>query len=187
MRAEPVIPLPTEISPPERGVIERAQHGDAAAFAQLYAAHRAFVYGICRRFAGDDAEMAQQMAQDVFVRLWETLGQYSARGPFAAWVRRVATNHAINALRTRQRRLRRELLSDGDEESWPAPSHSIETRLDLERAVASLPAGARSVFLLHDVHGYSDEEIANMMEVARGTVRSQLHRARRLLREALAP
>jgi len=167
-------------------VLARAAGGDAAAFAVIYQNYGGLVYGVCVRFTGGDAAWASELTQDVFVHMWEKLDQFNGDGPFAAWVRRLATNQAINALRAHNRRSEHETayadLSDLDVAAVPLPGHDA---LDIESAVAALPNGARTVFLLHDVQGYTDSEIATMTQTARGTVRSQLHRARKLLREAL--
>lgn len=169
-----------------RLVLTRASAGDAAAFAVIYQNHCALVYGVCVRFTGGDAAWASELTQDVFVHLWEKLHQFKGDGPFAAWVRRLATNQAINALRAQHRRSEHETAyaeqPDLDVATVSLPG---DDKIDIESAVSALPKGARTVFLLHDVHGYSDGEIATMTDTARSTVRSQLHRARKLLREAL--
>jgi len=170
-----------------RLVLTRASDGDAAAFGVIYQTYCALVYGVCVRFTGGDAAWAGELTQDVFVHMWQKLDQFKGEGPFAAWVRRLATNQAINALRAQRRRSEHETphAHEPDTDVATAPS-THDDKMDIESAVAALPKGARTVFLLHDVHGYSDFEIATMTDTARSTVRSQLHRARKLLREALA-
>jgi RNA polymerase sigma-70 factor (ECF subfamily) len=170
-----------------RQILARAAAGDADAFAAIYHHHSGMVYGICARFAGGDPARAGEMTQDVFVHLWHKLHQYTGDGPFAAWVRRLAINQALNALRTEQRRSNHETsYAELPEPDIVSTRSNGEDRMDIESAVSALPGGARTVFLLHDVHGYSDQEIASMTDTTRGTVRSQLHRARKLLRKALA-
>ena len=169
-----------------RLVLTRASEGDAAAFEAIYRSQCALVYGVCLRFTGGDAEWAGELTQDVFVHMWQKLDQFKGDGPFGAWVRRLATNQAINALRAQRRRSAHEAAYMEIPDFVPAPAVLTGgDRIDIESAVAALPDGARTVFLLHDVHGYTDVEIATMTNTARSTVRSQLHRARKLLREAL--
>jgi RNA polymerase sigma-70 factor (ECF subfamily) len=170
-----------------RLVLARASKGDAAAFEVIYRSYCALVYGVCLRFTGGDAEWAGELTQDVFVHMWQKLDQFKSDGPFGAWARRLATNQAINALRAQRRRSEHEAAYMELPDLVAAPRVlSGSDRIDLESAVAALPEGARTVFLLHDVHGYTDFEIATMTDTARSTVRSQLHRARKLLREALS-
>lgn len=170
-----------------RLVLTRASDGDAAAFAVIYQNYCSLVYGVCVRFTGGDAAWAGELTQDVFVHMWHKLDQFKGDGPFAAWVRRLATNQALNALRAERRRSEHEAPhADEPDLEVAAVRSTQDDKIDIESAVAALPKGARTVFLLHDVQGYSDFEIATMTDTARSTVRSQLHRARKLLREALA-
>jgi RNA polymerase sigma-70 factor (ECF subfamily) len=169
-------------------VLTRASAGDAAAFAVIYQNHCALVYGVCVRFTGGDAAWAGELTQDVFVHMWEKLDQFKGDGPFAAWVRRLATNQAINALRAQRRRSEHETVyADLPDPVVATIPFTVDDKMDIESAVSALPQGARTVFLLHDAYGYTDGEIATMTDTARSTVRSQLHRARKLLREALTP
>ena len=171
---------------PERDLVDRAQHGDVAAFEQLYHAHVGRVYALCLRLAGN-ASLAEELAQEAFVRAWRKLSSFRGKSAFSTWLYRVTVNVAITGLRTHGRRAAR-TVSTPDPAAYDKP---VETqrpamRLDLEHAIAGLPEGARRVFVLHDVEGYRHEEIAAMTGIAPGTSKAQLHRARRLLREALA-
>lgn len=162
-----------------------AQQGDHDAFAQLYRLHAGRVYALCLRLAGDGAEAAR-LTQDVFVRAWERLGAFRGESAFSSWLHRLAVNVVLADRRAAGRRLRRVVTaSDAPAHEGPAPDQWSPERLDLERAIAGLPPGARAVFVLHDVEGYSHEEIAAMTGTAVGTSKAHLHRARRLLREAL--
>ena len=159
-----------------------AVRGDGAAFERLYRAHVARVYGLARWMLGghevDDA------VQEIFIRAWEKLETFSGQAAFGTWLHRVAVNHL---LRKRQRRAIHEARHTGDAGAVMvrAPASRPDLRVALERAVDQLPAGAREVFVLHDVEGYKHEEIATMLSVDPGTSRSQLHRARMLLRKHL--
>ena len=168
-----------------------AATGDRRAFERLYRSHVNRVFSLCARMCGS-RERAEELTQDVFVRAWEKLPQFRGESAFGTWIHRVAVNVVLNDRRTVGReRSRAAPDAMGEESDDPeaifggsdAPSHA--DRLDLEAAIAKLPPGARRVFVLHDVEGYKHEEIAEMLGVTAGGTKAQLHRARRLLREAL--
>lgn len=148
----------------------------------MYQAHSGRVYGLALRLT-NDAVAARELLQDVFVRAWERLGTFRGDSAFGSWLYRLTVNLAITARRTEVRRLRRV----GDESELVDEVASAEggRDLDLERAIAELPTGARTVFVLHDIEGYTHEDIARATGIAVGTSKAQLFRARRLLREAL--
>jgi RNA polymerase sigma-70 factor (ECF subfamily) len=137
-----------------------------------------------------DREKATELLQDVFVRVWERLDSFRGDAAFTSWLHRLTVNVVLEKERADKRRISRvgapwdELEGDGPGDEGRAVG-GVGERLDLERAVAELPPGARRVFVLHDVEGYKHEEIARLMGLAAGTVRAQLHRARKLLMEAL--
>jgi RNA polymerase sigma-70 factor (ECF subfamily) len=166
------------------GLIADAQGGDERAFASLYQAHSGRVYGLALRLTSDPVA-ARDLLQDVFVRAWERLGTFRGESAFGSWLHRLTVNLAITARRTEVRRLQRV----GDEAELPPDGGAVQAAgagdLDLERAIAALPSGARTVFVLHDVEGYTHEEIGRATGIATGTSKAQLFRARRLLREAL--
>jgi len=164
--------------------VRLAQQGDQAAFGQLYRLHAGRVYALCLRMAGDAVE-ARRLTQDVFVRAWERLGLFRGESAFSSWLYRLAVNVVLADRRAAGRRLRRVALGGDAAPDAAAPGGWSEERLDLERAIAQLPPGARAVFVLHDIEGYAHEEIAAMTGIAAGTSKAQLHRARRLLRRAL--
>jgi RNA polymerase sigma-70 factor (ECF subfamily) len=165
--------------------VERAQAGDAHAFELLYRENVGRIHALCLRMSGDPARAAE-LTQDVFVHAWKKLGQFRGDAQFSTWLRRVAINFVLNALKAEKRRRMRVEPTD-DLEMFDRGEHMrpVETRIELEDAVAALPPGARAVFVLHDVEGYRHKDIAGMLGVAEGTVKAQLHRARRLLREKL--
>jgi RNA polymerase sigma-70 factor (ECF subfamily) len=170
----------------ERQLVVRAQAGDMAAFEELYRTHLGRVYALCYRMAGD-ATLAEELAQDVFVRAWQRLGTFRGESAFSSWLHPLAVNVALSERRARRRRTARMVGTDDPasfEKPDPRPS-GPEPGFDLEKALDRLPPGARAVFVLHDVEGYRHDEIAEMTGVATGTSKAQLHRARRLLREAL--
>jgi len=165
--------------------VRRAQSGDAEAFEALYRDNVGRIHALCLRMSGDP-ERAAELTQDVFVHAWRKLGQFRGEAQFSTWLRRLAVNLVLNALESDRRRQARVHSTDNLEAFDTGRSMApVETRLELEDAVAALPPGARSVFVLHDMEGYRHRDIAGMLGVAEGTVKAQLHRARRLLREAL--
>ena len=185
--------------PGERELIARAQRGELDAFEPLYREHVGRVFAICLRMSGD-ATRAQELVQDVFVRAWEQLATFRGEAAFSSWLHRLAVNVVLMAARAERRRLPRafERMREGSEAASPGDDvdvdpadrvatrrDAVEERMDLERAVAALPRGARTAFVLHDMEGYQHAEIARMMGIAEGTVRAHLFRARRLLMESL--
>ena len=161
-----------------------AAGGDRHAFERLYRAHSGRVYSLCARMVGDSGA-AEELTQDVFVRAWEKLALYRGESAFSTWLHRLAVNVVLNHRKAEGRR-RTRLDDDQDAlDGQPARQAPAGVRLDLEQAIASLPPGARRVFILHDVEGFKHEEIANMLGVTSGGSKAQLHRARMLLRVAL--
>jgi RNA polymerase sigma-70 factor (ECF subfamily) len=166
--------------------VRRAQRGDLTAFERLYRAHTGRVTALCLRLTGD-RQRAEELMQDTFVRAWEKLESFRSESTFGTWLHRVTVNLFLVAERGDRRRLARVEPTDALEELPVATVGSGDPgdRIDLERAIAALPEGARMAFVLHEVEGYKHEEIAAMAGIAAATVRAQLHRARRLLMEAL--
>jgi len=161
-----------------------AAAGDRRAFERLYRAHVSRVYTLCARMVGD-AATAEELTQDAFVRAWEKLALYRGESAFSTWLHRLAVNVVLNHRKSEGRRRGR--VDDDPEALDGRAGHQPPAgiRMDLEQAIAGLPPGARRVFLLHDVEGFKHEEIAGMLGVTAGGSKAQLHRARRLLREAL--
>lgn len=166
-------------------LVERAKTGDSRAFEALYRRLVGRIYALCLRMARD-AYRAEELTQDVFVRAWERLGSFRGESKFTTWLHRLAINVVLQEGRTRGRReSREELVGDPGEYLGRVREDFPGTRMDLERAIASLPDGARKVLVLRDVYGYKYEEIARMQGVALGTVKAQIHRARKMMREKL--
>jgi RNA polymerase sigma-70 factor, ECF subfamily len=166
-------------------VVRRAQLGDVQAFETLYRSHAPAILALCRGMCGNERE-ARELTQDSFVRAWEKLGSFRGQSSLATWMHRVAVNVVLNHLRTAKREAMR-LIDDADDSVFAgrATGSTLDAGMDIDWAVAQLPAGARTVFVLHDVHGYSHDEIAQMTGIAAGTARAQLWRARRALTKLL--
>jgi RNA polymerase sigma-70 factor (ECF subfamily) len=181
--------IPTQ--PDDEGsLIERARRGDVDAFESIYRLHSGRVYALCLRMTADAAQ-ARELAQDVFVRVWEKLGSYRGDAALSSWLHRIAVNVVLMTRRGDRRREQRvtsaeDLSGNGTSLDGDVDPPDVEQEIDLERAIAALPPGARRVFVLHDIEGYRHDEIARMTGNAEGTLRAQLHRARRLLMEALS-
>lgn len=173
--------------------VSAAAAGDRTAFERLYRRHAARVYSLCLRMTGN-VTRAEELTQDVFVRVWEKLPLFRGESAFTTWMHSLAINVVLSARKIEALDFgrRAEQGSDGDDEmeTWDAAAGSDKVtfsgeRIDLERAIARLPAGARRVFVLHDVEGYKHEELAGMLGITAGGSKAQLHRARLLLRKAL--
>jgi RNA polymerase sigma factor (sigma-70 family) len=179
---------PYDAQPSDPSDAALAAAGDRRAFERLYRAHAGRVYALCARMTADRA-LAEELTQDVFVRVWEKLASFRGDSSFGTWIHRVAVNVVLNRMQTEKRDRKRAATGSDEEEdviaSLPARPSAPAERMDLERAVAGLPPGARRVFVLHDVEGFRHEEIAEQLGITSGGSKAQLHRARLLLREAL--
>ena len=170
----------------ERRLVREAQNGDLLAFERLYRENVRKVFGLCLRLS-QDASLAEELTQEVFVKAWRKLSTFRGESALSSWLYPMAVNVALSERRSRRRRDARIVPVEEPERMEKTPgAPRPEAGFDLERALATLPPGARSVFVLHDVEGRTHEEIAALLNLAAGTSKAQLHRARRLLREALA-
>lgn len=150
-----------------------------AAFRALYRAHTPALYALALRLTGGDDREAEELVQESWTRAVRALGSFRAESALRSWLCGMLVNARRERIRTAWR------LSDASPDDTPAPAHPSDASLDLERAIAALPEGARDVFILHDVEGYTHREIAGMLGVEPGTSKSQLARARALLRVSL--
>jgi RNA polymerase sigma-70 factor (ECF subfamily) len=167
------------------GLVERAQNGDQKAFEQIYREQVGRIHALCWRLTGD-ADLAEELTQEAFVRAWRKLHLFGGRSALSTWLHRLTVNVVMADHRVHgTRRQRQRPLHDVQSEQAINSGKVTEIGLDLERAIATLPPRARSVFVLHDVEGYTHAEIAEIANMAVGTSKAHLHRARELLREAL--
>jgi RNA polymerase sigma-70 factor (ECF subfamily) len=149
----------------------------------LYREHAGRVYGLCLRLTRDPAH-AEDCAQETFINAWRALDRFETRSSMSTWLHRIAVNVVLGKRRRVTPKL--ESLSDTDEPAdfdW-ALDTPVEVS-EIETAIAGLPEGARDVLVLSGIYGYSHVETAEMLGVAEGTCKAQLHRARKLLRERL--
>jgi len=173
--------------------LARAQAGDHIAFAYLYSLHKRRIYSLCLRMVGNAAE-AEDLTQEAFLQLHRKISTFRGDSAFSTWLHRLAINVVLMHLRKKGLpqvsldEAMEPVHDDGPGRSFGAADLSLSgsiDRLALERAVADLPAGYRLIFVLHDVEGYEHNEIAGMLECSIGNSKSQLHKARLKLREAL--
>ena len=160
-----------------------AASGDASAFERLYQSHVARVHTLVRRML--DADEADDVTQDVFIRAWQKLSTFRGESAFGTWLHRLAVNVVLARRKNVGVERGRFINEDEPLEKVTGRSETPELSMDFEEALASLPQGARQVFVLHDVEGYRHEEIARMLGVVPGTSKSQLHHARMALRRHL--
>jgi RNA polymerase sigma-70 factor (ECF subfamily) len=189
--SHPSEPAPRELAG-ERALVDRARRGDVDAFERLYQLHAGRVHALCLRLAGEPVE-ARELVQDTFVHAWEALPRFRGDASLTTWLHRIAVNALLERRRRDRRRSARVSLAEDEDDVESAPlaggfvaPADVATAIDLERAIAALPPGVRRAFVLHEVEGYTHEEVAGMTGLATGTLRAQLHRARQLLIRALS-
>lgn len=172
--------------PTDSVLAQQAAVGDTEAFEKLYHRHFRRVYSLCLRMLGN-ATQAEDLTQEVFIHLFNKIGTFRGESAFTTWLHRMTVNQVL--MYFRKRSTKSELTTEegetpiqivqGTENPNAMP---VIDRIALEKAVAQLPPGYRTVFILHDVEGYDHQEIASMLGLAEGTSKSQLHKARLKLR-----
>ena len=171
----------------EAGLVQRARNGDVRAFERLYRDHVGRVYGLCLRLTRDPAA-AEDCAQEAFFNAWRALGRFETRSSFGTWLHRIAVNVVMSRRRRAVEQI--ELPSPQSEEAESGGEWALDTPVEvgeIEAAILGLPDGARDVLVLSGIYGYSHGEASQMLGVAEGTCKAQLHRARALLRRKLYP
>ncbi len=164
--------------------VQRAAAGDHAAFERLYRDHVGRIFALCVRMV--DEQSAEDLTQEVFIRAWNKLGSFKGQSQFGTWLHRLAVNHVLSRRETQRKREARNAGGDSILGRVMAPTRrSSGHALDIENAIQRLPDRAKEVFVLYDVEGYSHDEIAQSLDVSVGTSKSQLHRARMLMRKHL--
>lgn len=176
-------------------LVTRSRSGDVEAFTALVKRYEVRVYNLAYRLLSN-ADDAADVAQEAFMAAYESIGRFRAESSFYTWLYRIAVNKALTYRRSRSSRLdaatggQETLAFDTAADGSPGPSRRVE---DMERdemvqsMIAALPDDFRSVVVLKDIEGLEYEEIADVMEIPLGTVKSRLHRGRLLLRDALTP
>lgn len=167
----------------EAAWIKQAQRADTRAFEALYRMHIDKVYGLCLRMTGNVAE-AEDCAQEAFIQAWNKLEKFRGDSAFATWLHRIAVNAVLGRIRKSKREQERILAVADTAPAQVATGDTGELR-DLSEAIDRLPEGARHVFVLNAVYGYTHDEAGAMLGIASGTSKAQLHRAKRLLAQQL--
>jgi RNA polymerase sigma-70 factor (ECF subfamily) len=166
-----------------------AGQGDMPAFEQLYVRHNRRVFSLCLRMTGNVPE-AEDLAQEVFIQLFRKIGSFRGESAFTTWLHRMTVNQVLMHFRKKGVRLE-QTTDDGDvpvqivKGTENARRMPVVDKIALDAAIAKLPPGYRTVFLLHDVEGHEHEEISKLLGCSVGTSKSQLHKARMKLRHLL--
>ena len=166
-------------------LVSLAREGDAGAVRTLYERHARRVYAVVRRLAGEDS-LAEDWAQEAWVRAIRALPTFRGDSQFTTWLHRIAVNSALHGRRSRERKAGRETVMD-DTHAVRHQTGDPLLKMKLEKAMERLPEGMRRVLVLHDVEGYTHEEIGEMLGINPGTCKSQLFKARAKMRRMLSP
>lgn len=171
----------------DASLVTAARGGDTRAFERLYRAHSGKVMGLCLRMTRR-RDVAEDCVQQTFIRAWRNLPAFEGRSAFGTWLHRIAVNEVLS--HGRNHGTRAESNEDAIENAIAEPGEGSREYdagevMDVERALSTLPEGSRHVVVLQAVYGYSHEECADMLGIAVGTCKAQLHRGRKLLRERM--
>jgi RNA polymerase sigma-70 factor, ECF subfamily len=170
-------------------LVGRIRAGDAAAFEQLYKQHSMRLYNLASRMIGAHGD-ADDLLQDIFLLVYRKLGSFRGESSLGTWLYRLAMNHCLDVLRNRQTRMGYQTDSLDEPDAAPlaarVPLVGAVSRIDLERAIDTLPPACRAAFLLHDVEGFGHQEVGALLGVSEGTSKSQVHKARMRIRAYLA-
>jgi RNA polymerase sigma-70 factor, ECF subfamily len=171
---------------PETHLIQRALTGDEAAMRALWSRHAPHIDAVVRRLVGQDPDLAADIAQEVWIQIFRALPQYRGDSQFGTWAHRIAVNRTLNALRKTRRLEKIETEVEEDTAVVDVDPDRAMVLATIENAARQLSPGARAVFMLHDVEGYTHEEIAERLGITSGGSKSQLFKARAKLRTLLA-
>lgn len=179
-------PVTEQAAVDEQRWLERARRSDSSAFEALYRLHVDRVYALCLRMTSNASE-AEDCTQEAFIQAWTRLDRFRGDSSFGTWMHRVAVNTVLGRMRkSRREQDRMRLVAEASQADGAAGAIGDDAELnDLENALGELPSGARHVFVLNAVYGYSHDETGDMLGIAAGTSKAQLHRARRLLARQL--
>ena len=170
----------------EQLIIRRAIDGDEAALRALWTRHAPHIDMVVRRLVGFDQDLAEDIAQEVWIQIFRALPGYRGDSQFSTWAHRIAVNRTLNALRRTKRLAAVETPVEEDSAAVEMDTERSFVAASIEQATAKLSPGARAVFVLHDVEGYTHEEIATQLGITSGGSKSQLFKARAKLRKLLA-
>jgi RNA polymerase sigma-70 factor (ECF subfamily) len=182
----PPVTNPVDVMENEQLTVQRALAGDQSAMRALWTRHAPHVDIVVRRLVGHDPDLAADIAQDVWIQIFRALPSFRGDAQFGTWAHRIAVNRTLNALRRTRRLAALEVDVDDDCASVEPEAERALLAASIEEAAAKLSPGARTVFLLHDVEGYTHEEIATELGITSGGSKSQLFKARAKMRVLLA-
>jgi RNA polymerase sigma-70 factor, ECF subfamily len=177
---------PVDVMENEQLTVQRAVSGDQAAMRALWTRHAPHIDVVVRRLVGHDPDLAADVAQEVWIQIFRALPSFRGDAQFGTWAHRIAVNRTLNALRRTKRMAAVEVDVEEDTSSVEPEAERALLAASIEEAAAKLSPGARTVFLLHDVEGYTHEEIAKELGITAGGSKSQLFKARAKLRTLLA-
>lgn len=177
---------PLDVMENEQHTVQRAVDGDEMAMRALWTRHAPHIDVVVRRLVGQDPDLAADIAQDVWIQIFRALPSFRGDAQFGTWAHRIAVNRTLNALRRTRRMAAVEVEVEDDSASVEPEAERAMLAASIEEAAARLSPGARTVFLLHDVEGYTHEEIATQLGITAGGSKSQLFKARAKLRTLLA-
>ncbi|MDA0788721.1 MAG: RNA polymerase sigma factor [Proteobacteria bacterium] len=163
----------------DQTLVLRAKDDDVTAYEELYRRHVGRIFALCRRLTKDH-DTAEDLTQDAFVQAWRKLGDFRGDSAFGSWLYRIAANIALSHLRSQKH-----FTQSLEDDDLPAHRETTGLQIGLEQAIANLPDGARTVFVLFAIEGHTHDEIAGLLGIAQGSSKAQLHRARTLLKAAL--
>lgn len=167
----------------EELLITRTKSGDSKAFKQLYELHCGKVFALCLRMTGNKNK-ANDLTQDVFVRVWKNINSFRGESLFSTWIYRITVNVVLIDKRTENNFTKR-FTGFHSTLINKLSSKQNSIKIDLENAIGKLPKQAKLIFIMHEIEGYKHEEIAEMLKISDGTSKAQLHRARKILRKEL--
>jgi RNA polymerase sigma-70 factor (ECF subfamily) len=187
LRQRPPIPFPSkQLTDEPVDLVARCQAGDVEAFGTLYRSHAPRIYALASRMAGSPDE-GEDLLQEIFLQAFRKLGSFKGEAAIGTWLYRLALNHCLDFVRSKQAKM--EKVTDTlDAEGSIEPIARRDTpiaRMDLERAIERLPAGCREAFVLHDIEGFDHKEVGDVLGIAEGTSKSQVFKARMKLRAYL--
>jgi RNA polymerase sigma-70 factor (ECF subfamily) len=181
----------SEVRLAEADLIARCRRGDASAFEELYNRHASRLYNLAFRMVGNGAD-AEDLLQDIFLTAYRKLDTFKGESSLGTWLYRLGVNACLDHLRSRAARKGQatdpfdENESSSQSSAGATPAELIVGRVDLERAIRLLPEGCRAAFLLHDVEGFDHTQVGEILGIAEGTSKSQVHKARLRLRTLLS-
>lgn len=170
-------------------LVERIRSGDGAAFEELYQQYATRLYNLAYRMASS-AQDADDLLQDIFLLAYRKVSSFRGESSLGTWLYRLAMNHCLDVLRSRQAKMSQQTDSLDAENAAPVaspgtPAMGAVSRIDLERAIGTLPRACRAAFLLHDVEGFGHNEVGTILGISEGTSKSQVHKARLRIRAYL--